>query len=941
MRLKKISVFLLFVMLHVFLFAKTIRIGYFIYPGYQEYKNGEYSGFGYEYLKEIQKFTNWNYEFIREVPVLDAQGNASNRKEKLSYSRALEMLENGDLDIVGSVRKSDERANTFLFPLFSCGKGYEILTTRNDFFPDESHEAVFKVGLRSGCIQGEELLRLVEHELEKNLVFIYFDTTKEMLDALHKTKEIDYILSTSLRQLENERILHKFNAQEHYFAINPYRKDILDDFNAAHEELFLQNASFEDALYEKYYQNQIDSIIYLTQEEKAYIKENPIFYVAHETNWTPIDYEDKNGNPLGITPSILSIIEKKLNMHFEYISFERYMESFALVKDKNNVIIASFAHDYAWAEKKNLKMTVPLFNLPVSSVALKHYDNIYDDSLSVVGIEGYYLTEKYVLPHKNYLIVSNLEECIDAVREKKADIAFVPTYSAERFLQNPKNAKLHYHSLADIQYEIAFAFDMNCDPMLFSIINKAVNSLTPFEINQSVYNNTLYLKEPETLLGFFYKHFFLIMGLVFTGAFFVIGFAFLGNINYRRRKANEILSIKNRELQKAFSFAEQANRSKTEFLSRVSHEIRTPIHVITGMTDLSFDKVSDKDFIYNALKKISSASDYLLSLVNDVLDMSRIERGKTVINNDNFYVTSVLDTIASLFEEKIKHKGLKLLVSSQEIEHNFVYGDKEHLEQVLINLLDNALKYTEKGQIEVKVFEEKRASVFSLFTFMVKDTGQGIDAERLQTIWEPFEKGKTKIKVNNSFGLGLSIVKSLVHLMGGTVQVESKLSEGSTFTFSVPLKIATEFAHKRRKIDLVDAMDCMFNKEKILVVEDNELNADIVRMMLERKNLIVEIVDDGQKAVNRLLENEPNYYSLVLMDIRMPIMDGKEATKQIRNSEREDLKKIPIIAMSADAFAEEIKIAQSFGMNEYLTKPVRRENLYEMLLLFLPSTKMQ
>ena len=243
MRLKKISVFLLFVMLHVFLFAKTVRVGYFIYPGYQEYKNGEYSGFGYEYLKEIQKFTNWNYEFIREVPVLDAQGNASNRKEKLSYSRALEMLENGDLDIVGSVRKSDERANTFLFPLFSCGKGYEVLTTRADYVP-KGEESLIKIGLRTGCIQGNSLLEIIKHEVGQDIVFLYYDTTEELLWALHKQKEIDYILSTSLRELENERILQKFNAQEHYFVISPLRKDLLIDFNKAHEELFFAKAFF-------------------------------------------------------------------------------------------------------------------------------------------------------------------------------------------------------------------------------------------------------------------------------------------------------------------------------------------------------------------------------------------------------------------------------------------------------------------------------------------------------------------------------------------------------------------------------------------------------------------------------------------------------------------------------------------------------------------------
>lgn len=920
------------------LFAKPVRVGFFEYKPFQIIEDGNLSGFGYEYLRELQKFTDWKFEYITRVPILDTQGQATSRTEKLSYNRALEMLANGELDIVGSIRKTKEREELYFFPKFSSGHGYETITTLVDNDEFENRKTI-KLGLRLGAVQEKDFLNLFRDLFPQPIVFMYYEHYSDLIKALHETKEIDYILSTSLREFSGEQMLRKFNSFEHYFAISKMRPDILAEFNYAHDQLFLQKPSFEDRLYARYYQNQMDAVLSLTEEEKKYIKENPVIQVAHETNWIPIDYEDKDGKPLGITPSILSIIAQKTGFHFDYISFSKYVEAFPFIENKANVMLASFSHDYGWAEKSKIKMTTPLFNLPVSIVALKHFDDIYDDSLVFAGIEGHYLTEKYVLSHSNYIIVGSVEECIDAVRDKKADITFVPTYSAERFLQNPKNARLHYHSIADIPYEISLAFDEDCDAMLFSVINKAVNSLSSYEVNQSIFDNTLYFKEPDTFQTFLYRHFFLITILVFTVLIFIIFLAFLASINFRRRRANEALSKANHELQKAFSYAEQANRAKTDFLSRISHEIRTPIHIITGMTDLSFDKISDQDFIFDALKKISSASDYLLALVNDVLDMSRIERGKTVINNDSFFISSVMDTIASLFEGKTKDKGIQLLIRTNKIENDYVYGDREHIEQVLINLLDNALKYTEKGKIEVTVFEEKRASVFSLFTFVVKDTGQGIEADRLRSIWEPFEKAKTKIKTKGSFGLGLSIVKSLVHLMGGTVQVESTPNEGSAFLFSVPLKILQATKEKRRKSDSIGEIEEMYNKEKILVVEDNDLNADIVRMMLERKNLTVDIVHDGKEAVDRLLETEATYYSLVLMDIRMPVMDGREATKLIRSSTREDLKKIPIVAMSADAFVEEIKLAQSIGMNEYLTKPVRSESLYAMVYLFLRGNK--
>ena len=920
------------------LFAKSVRVGFFEYKPFQIIEDGNLSGFGYEYLRELQKFTDWKFEYITRVPILDTQGQATSRTEKLSYNRALEMLAKGELDIVGSIRKTKEREELYFFPKFSSGHGYETITTLVDNDEFENKKTI-KLGLRLGAVQEKDFLNLFRDLFPQPIVFMYYEHYSDLVKALHETKEIDYILSTSLREFSGEQMLRKFNSFEHYFAISKTRPDILDEFNYAHDQLFLQKPSFEDRLYARYYQNQMDAVLSLTEEEKKYIKENPVIQVAHETNWMPIDYEDKDGKAKGITPSIFDYIAAKTGIVFSYISSDKYKNFFPILADKKNIILASFAHDYAWADKHKMIMTNPYLNLPVSAVVREHHEDIHKDSLTFVGIDGYYLTEKYVLSHSNYIIVGSVEECIDAVRDKKADITFVPTYSAERFLQNPKNARLHYHSIADIPYEISLAFDEDCDAMLFSVINKAVNSLSSYEVNQSIFDNTLYLKEPDTIQVFLYKHFFLITILVFTVLIFIIFLAFLASINFRRRRANEALSKANHELQKAFSYAEQANRAKTDFLSRISHEIRTPIHIITGMTDLSFDKISDQDFIFDALKKISSASDYLLALVNDVLDMSRIERGKTVINNDSFFISSVMDTIASLFEGKTKDKGIQLLIRTNKIENDYVYGDREHIEQVLINLLDNALKYTEKGKIEVTVFEEKRASIFSLFTFVVKDTGQGIEADRLRSIWEPFEKAKTKIKTKGSFGLGLSIVKSLVHLMGGTVQVESTPNEGSAFLFSVPLKILQATKEKRRKSDSIGEIEEMYNKEKILVVEDNDLNADIVRMMLERKNLTVDIVHDGKEAVDRLLETEATYYSLVLMDIRMPVMDGREATKLIRNSDREDLKTIPIVAMSADAFAEEIKLAQSVGMNEYLTKPVRSESLYAMVYLFLRGDK--
>jgi len=926
---KKNLCFVFFLVLMNAVFAHQIRVGYFLYDGYQNLINGEFSGYGYEYLREIQKYNDWQYDFISSVDERDETGSLTGRQIPLSYDLALKMLEKGELDIVGSVRKSPQREKDFLFPRFGCGIAYEMLTSCSQ--EKEFIQGDYCIGLRTGSIREAEFTKIYREAGFGNVSFRYFDHNDDMVKALLETKEIDFILSSSLRKTDNENLVYKYNPATHYFIFNKQRFDLLEEFNDAHSELLLQKTTFAEALYAKYYKGTKNSSLWISEKEQKYIMENPIVQVVHDSSWFPIDYADEQGNPKGIIVDIFHLLEEDTGLRFNFISGANYVSTLNLFNDHPSSILAIFANDYAWAEKKGIKMTSPYINLPMSVITSQRFDNISDPTLTVAAVEGYYFTYRYLTAYTNVLLVENVGACLEAVRTKKADITFIATYSAERMLKNPKYSQLFYNTLADMNYNVCIGMHENVDPVLYQILNKAVNNLFQVEIDQCVYDNTLYYTEPETFFYFAEKYGEAIIAALILSLVVVIFIVYLFMLNTRRKKSNEKLALANRKLQKAFSFAEQANRAKTEFLSRVSHDIRTPMNIITGMTDIALDNLNNSSVVKDSLNKILNASDFLLKLINDVLDMSRIETGKMIISRDFFNVSEIVKHLTVFFENKMKEKGLYFSIDTSLVVHDCAGGDAVHIEQVLMNLLSNALKYTHRGSVELVIKEVERDASFSLFTFTVRDTGIGIKIESLSKIWEPFEKEREDGS-SVSFGLGLAIVKSLVNLMGGTVSAESTEGEGSSFTVILPLEVRKNEIHNSVVVEVEEEKKTYeFNNECVLIVEDNELNMEIAQVMLSAQKIRSEAAMNGSDAVMKFSNSAPDYYSAILMDIRMPVMDGREATRIIRSLNRADAKTIPIIAMSADAFTEEIKISQSAGMNEYITKPIRRQELYRVL----------
>ena len=376
--------------------------------------------------------------------------------------------------------------------------------------------------------------------------------------------------------------------------------------------------------------------------------------------------------------------------------------------------------------------------------------------------------------------------------------------------------------------------------------------------------------------------------------------------------------------------ADAVSQAKTDFLSRMSHEIRTPLNAIVGMTSIARNVADDRDRVLECLDKLETSNQYLISLINDILDMSRIESGKMELNVQAMDMEDFVRSLEGMMRPQAEQKGLRFIVENRCCQGLALVTDRLRLEQVLINIIGNAVKFTgEGGDVIFSITPEEGSSGGQRLTFSVKDTGIGIASEAMDSIFNAFEQAEknTSVKYGGT-GLGLAISSRLVQMMGGTLGVRSVLGEGSEFYFTLTLPIGKLDGQRPRSRE-PEYHD--FHGKRLLVVEDNLLNQEIAQSLLEMEGFLVETAENGQAALDAFGNHEPGYYNAVLMDIRMPVMDGIEATRRIRTMERPDSRTIPIIAMTANAFDQDSRKSLDSGMNGHLSKPIRVEELLRML----------
>ena len=439
----------------------------------------------------------------------------------------------------------------------------------------------------------------------------------------------------------------------------------------------------------------------------------------------------------------------------------------------------------------------------------------------------------------------------------------------------------------------------------------------------------------------------LLLGLVLLALISIVRAERSSKMIKIEKETNQKLNKLRVAAEDALKVAESASKAKSTFLSNMSHDIRTPMNAIIGFATLALDDIRDGKKVEDYLSKILSSSKHLLGLINDILDMSRIESGKVVLEEQETDLVTTLQELQSIMEGQAKERKLKLHVDYSNLRDRHVYCDKTRLNQVMFNLLANAVKFTSEGgsiwltmsQLEPTYEVEDRA----IYEIRVKDTGIGIDKAFIKHIFEPFERERTStVSKIQGTGLGMAITKNIVDMMGGTIEVESQKGVGTEFIIRLELRLQAEarVANEDGTKQHGHAEGVAeFAGKRLLLAEDNELNREIACMLLSKYGFVIDTAENGQEAVDLVAASAPDYYDLVLMDIQMPVMDGHEATRRIRNLEDKELAKVPVVAMTANAFDEDRKAAKECGMNGFISKPINMQEVVQALRMCLQDHK--
>ena len=596
--------------------------------------------------------------------------------------------------------------------------------------------------------------------------------------------------------------------------------------------------------------------------------------------------------------------------------------------------------DYNQKKKDGYLVAIPCQEYTIKGETYTAIGTLYDHSKldSMLSVKSYngnaylfmldndgnitYTNQKEDKFFRNYFLLKHLKGD-QAITEEEADSLQKKLDGREQGVELVESDKPYYMGYCPIE---------NNNTMLICIVEKSVVDNVLRDYQKTIVFETI------LMAGFIL--------LLFAGLFYSISRRSLAEqkAEYEKRN-NEIqtqamkeMEESNKKLKKAKNIttealqtAENANKAKTDFLSNMSHDIRTPMNAIIGMTSLIRHDAGNKAKVIEYADKIDISSQHLLGIINDVLDMSKIEAGKTVFKYTDFSILDFITELNTIFHSQIDEKNQTLTIIKENIRHEWVNGDQVHLMQIFSNLVSNAVKYTQEGgKIQFLVEEcETKSSVYAKYRFLVSDNGMGMSADFKDTIFDAFTRAESSMtnKIQGT-GLGMAITKNLVEAMGGTIDVESELGQGSCFEVVIDLRIAEDrFVSSAEQAEKDEPAGNVLKGMRFLCAEDNELNAEILMELLKIEGAECTICENGKRVLEAFEQSAPGDYDMILMDVQMPVMNGYEATKAIRRSSHELAKTIPIIAMTANAFSEDIQHSLAAGMNAHVSKPVEMKVL--------------
>ena len=906
--------------------AKVVRVGLFGDTFNYVNEKGIRKGYGYELLQTLSGYTGWQLEYVT-----------------CDWSDCFEKLKNGEIDIMGDISYTEDRTEEMLFSDEPMGEEkdylYADLSRADISASDYKTLNGKKIGVPMGT-EPEVMLTEWEEKYDLKTQHVNISNNEDVKQKL-ANREIDCFVSLEESFWADLGIstITRVGSSDIYYAINKDRADIKEELDNAMRALEDADPFYTADLYKRYFS--MDYTPILTGEEKAWLKEHGVIRMGFLASDNGVStYNPSTGKITGTITDYIQFAADCLGnqeLEFQLVGYDSKEAELDALKSGEIDMIFHFDQNPNLAEEYHFACTNTTWTSNLMAVTNKQHFN--ENNVNRIAVPQNKLSLKKYLafyyPQWEIVDCDTQEDAAKLVRDGQADCVVTGASSEEKY-----SKKYGFYSvLLPNPAKSCFAVNSG-NRSLLSILNKTLNAMPTNMLTGSLAMHKSSLRK-VTLSEFIKDNFFMVL-LVSSIAVAVVLLTILKLLRKARKAeaaakkaANDTQEL-NAKLQVAVENAESANRAKSTFLFNMSHDIRTPMNAIIGYADLASRHLDDPAKLEKYMENIQVCGQNLLMLLNNVLDLARIENDKTEIEYSVSDVEKDFRNCIAMFQNQADSKGQTLTVTAQ-LQHPYVYADIPHLTEVCTNLVSNAVKYTGAcGTIHCDITQKpgkKEGWCDTVIT--VADNGIGMSQEFQKHIFEPFERERTSTvsKVEGS-GIGMGIVKKLVGLMGGTVEVESKIGVGSTFTVTIPCRIASQ-EERQAKRDTTSSDKKSLSGTKILLAEDNDLNAEIAVELLQEEGCTVDRAKDGVECVDMLEKAANGTYQIILMDVQMPVMNGYDAAKKIRRMDDPQKANIPIVAMTANAFSEDKQVALDAGMNDHIAKPIDMSVLVPTLRKYL------
>ena len=905
--------------------SQIIRIGSFEDTFDYIDENGVRRGYGYELLQALAGYTGWEFEYV-----------------KCDWSNCFDKLENGEIDVMGDISYTDERAQRMLFSDEAMGEEKYILYADLSNMDTGTSDFKFMDEKRIGVLMDTEPEIMLTEWENKNGIHTEHVNVNNNDDVEKKlaNHEIDAFVSLeeSIWSEQGISSVTTIGKSGIYFAINKGRSDIKMELDYAMRKLDQDSPFFKADLYKKYFT--LDYSQVLTGEEKSWVEEHGNIRIGFLSNDPAVfSLDEETGKLTGMLAEYVSYAKDCLGnqkLEFNIQEYNDYDEMIQALQEREIDMIFYVGRNPGFAEEKGYALTNTAWTYSLMAVTDEENFDEHNTYTVAVPKEKEALKQHIAFSYPQWKLVDcdSLDDAADMVLNEKAD-CFLMGASQALIYDNSRNFKSVPLTKT---MEACFAVRGGEDSLL-SVLNKTLKAMPSDMLTSAlaIYDSTADKVKFSDFVKDNMFAFFLVAG--FSALSIIVIILILLR---KARKAEAVAKLAanntqklNDKLEIALEKAEDASLAKTRFLNNMSHDIRTPMNVILGYAQLMENELKGKDVpeTLEHLEKLQQSGNLLLSIINNVLDMARIESGKMELDENYCRIEDVRKSLFAVFDEKARKKDIALHYTMN-VEHEHVLTDATKVKEIFVNILSNAIKYTPSGGSVMMSVDELPCDEpgYMIVRNRVSDTGIGMSQEYMTKIFDAFtrEQNTTKSKIAGT-GLGMSIVRKYVDLLGGTIDVESELGKGSTVTVTLKHKIADESYYVKKHIEESGTGSEILEGRNILLAEDNDLNAEIAEAILGCAGLKTERVEDGIQCVNMIEKMPAGTYDMILMDIQMPKMNGYKATQAIRRLSDKEKACIPIIAMTANAFEEDKRDAIAAGMNGHIAKPIQLDKLLSML----------